>query len=568
MKKEIKPDIYITYEMVFDEEPLSISDYLKEIDRKWLIDTALYIIYSEDKLKYFSEYTNRFFSKQNHPFVKGVLDKLNKYLTRNNNDIANFVPHSYFILSESTGLELLKQVFSIQNFSKSLPQVFQEQYLFKAILLINKELGKTNVSEEFDANENYTDLFYAKSLVCNFINNHERLILKPGFLSFLQIIKGYYFFKFCEDPKLQQHIDKFLENNGFNSWKQYIYNAIHLILYPLKNETGHFPIIKLNERLEGYKYLHAHSFSIDSIIPIEKNIDYTFFKTYPLIELDKRTFLPIGAIFCINHLYKSVYFELRKINEEFDDTIKIKGFLQYITTEFSERYLFDRFIENTLNKQRGIKLSDDDCKNINPRKNNRPDYYFRNGNNVFLFENKDIKIANFIVNSKDYGQIGNELNKKLIEKAGVNQLVKHIVAIEKRQFVWDANLPKHPRIYPILVIDDSSLCVPGLNYILNDAFQSQMKNQDVKIKVFPLVVIELDTLIAYANYFKTGRIKLKDLIDEYYKYIKRCKVKVAPDQILYEVYHRFFPFYTFVSKEIMGQPYEETLFNQICNELK
>lgn len=114
--------------------------------------------------------------------------------------------------------------------------------------------------------------------------------------------------------------------------------------------------------------MHAHSFSADYVIPTSENCDYTFFKTYPLIEIDKQTFLPINAIFCINHLYRSVYFEFNKINASFDNSVKIKGFPTYITTEFSEKYLFYKFVKNTLYKQRGIKLTGDDCKKLFPKK--------------------------------------------------------------------------------------------------------------------------------------------------------------------------------------------------------
>ena len=565
---KIEPNIYITYEMVFSDEPLPISAYLKELDKNWLIRFALFIIYSGGKFKTLNNYVTTFFCKQNHDFVKSVLDIMSNHYAKTLNDPTNIIPRTYFILSESTGLELLKQIFSISNFTNVLPQTTQEQYLFKAILLINSNISETNVLEEFDDNKNFTNLYYAKSLVCNFINNHERLNLKSEFISVLQIIKGYYFFKFCEKSKLQPHLTQFLKNNGFQSWTQYLYNAIQLILYPLQNENNKFPVIKLNERLEGYNYLHAHSFSADYVIPTSENCDYTFFKTYPLIEIDKQTFLPINAIFCINHLYRSVYFEFNKINASFDNSVKIKGFPTYITTEFSEKYLFYKFVKNTLYKQRGIKLTGDDCKKLFPKKDKEPDFYHRDGNNIFLFENKDIKINKDILNSKDYNKIGDELNKKLVRKVGVDQLVEHIKAIDARNFIWDKKLPKHPRIYPILVLDDSLLCVPGLSYILNDALQSQLKKCDVKTKIYPLVVIELDTLISYATYFKTGKIHLKKLIEDYYSYLQRCRKKVAPEEILYEVYHKFFTFYTFVSQEIINKPFDDSLFNQICNELQ
>ena len=235
---------------------------------------------------------------------------------------------------------------------------------------------------------------------------------------------------------------------------------------------------------------------------------------------------------------------------------------------FFIRLLFYKFVKNTLYKQRGIKLTGDDCKKLFPKKDKEPDFYHRDGNNIFLFENKDIKINKNVINSKDYNKIGDELNKKLIKQVGVDQLVEHIRAIDARNFIWDMKLPKHPRIYPILVLDDSLLCVPGLNYILNDALQSKLKECNVKAKIYPLVVIELDTLISYATYFKTGKIHLKKLIEDYYSYLQRCRKKVAPEEILYEVYHKFFPFYTFVSQEIINKPFDDSLFNQICNELQ
>lgn len=78
---------------------------------------------------------------------------MNNHYAKTLNDPTNIIPRTYFILSESTGLELLKQIFSISNFTNVLPQTTQEQYLFKAILLINSNISETNVLEEFDDNK-------------------------------------------------------------------------------------------------------------------------------------------------------------------------------------------------------------------------------------------------------------------------------------------------------------------------------------------------------------------------------------------------------------------------------
>ena len=79
--------------------------------------------------------------------------------------------------------------------------------------------------------------------------------------------------------------------------------------------------------------------------------------------------------------------------------------------------------------------------------------------------------------------------------------------------------------------------MPGLNYILNDEFQKQLRALDIKIKVHPLVIVELDTLIAFLTDFEKGVVQFKDTIDGYYKYLKRCKMHVPPEEVIYEVFH-------------------------------
>lgn len=131
-----------------------------------------------------------------------------------------------------------------------------------------------------------------------------------------------------------------------------------------------------------------------------------------------------------------------------------------------------------------------------------------------------------------------ELQKKLINKHGVEQLIYNIKRINDKAFIWDSQIPNNPRIYPILVIDDNSLCVPGLNYILNEAFQKQIKDYNIRIKVYPLILVELDTLIAFKNYFQSNSVRFKRILDKYYDYIATNK-KTRASYIYFENISRF-----------------------------
>ena len=139
---------------------------------------------------------------------------------------------------------------------------------------------------------------------------------------------------------------------------------------------------------------------------------------------------------------------------------------------------------------------------------------------------------------------------------------------ENKTFKWDSNLPNKPKIYPVLVIDDSSLCAPGLNYILNEVFQQQLKCNNIKLKVYPLAIVELDTLIAFANHFQHPDVRFKKLLEQYYDYISRNKRPKKIEQLMREVLHKYFPFYIFMSQEIVKTPFDNTTFEEVLDEVR
>lgn len=564
--------IYIDYGMIFSDEPFSIHDYLKNIDRHMLICVAMKLIYSGDMFSEYKAYCADFFCAGNNHFANDCCQRLYEHI-REKKEITNLNPSATYILtSQSTALELLRQTFAIEisDFATNVPQILQEQYLFKAILLINQTIGYWEESLEYESKGGITDLYVAKSLICSTLNNFESSNLRVEYVAMLQIIKGYHFFKYCENSKVKEHLSEFLTNNNVKSWQEYLYNAMNLIMYPLQNKNGSFPVIALNSNRDGEMFLRAHSFKEETLVSLAENMDYTYFKTHPLIEMKDGTYVPISTTFCINHIYKSVYFELRRINDTFKDTpnyLKGQDLLRILTTEFSEQTLFDEYIRNTLHKHHGIKLSDKDCKQ-RLAVGNEPDFYCRDGNNIMLFENKDIKIRDNIISSKRYDLLEKELHKKLIDEKGLPQLICNIKQIENKTFKWDSHIPNHPKIYPILVIDDSALCVPGLNYILNEEFQKQLKDNNIKVKVYPLAIVELDTLITFSNYFYSSGVRFNKLLEQYYKYISGCKRTRKIEQIMREVYYKHFPFYIFISQEVTKRPFDNIIFENICDELR
>ena len=106
------------------------------------------------------------------------------------------------------------------------------------------------------------------------------------------------------------------------------------------------------------------------------------------------------------------------------------------------------------------------------------------------------------------------------------------------------------------------------NYILNKALQNQLNEAEIDIKVFPLVLLELDSLIAFGTKFEKGEYKLKDVIDRYYVFQTRVPRKVPINNLLKEIFQKFFPFYYFILTEIDYHPFDDTLFKEICEYLR
>lgn len=152
----MEPKIYITYDLIFDDDPLEIHQYLKGVSRDNLIKFALLLIQSRGKYEYLGDYISAFFCRENESFIEKVLTGIYKHTLKDKTKNQDIIPKSYLIVSETTGLELLRQVYSIsiESFETTQTQAIQEQNLFKAILLINEKISKIDVKKEYTEKEN------------------------------------------------------------------------------------------------------------------------------------------------------------------------------------------------------------------------------------------------------------------------------------------------------------------------------------------------------------------------------------------------------------------------------
>lgn len=101
----------------------------------------------------------------------------------------------------------------------------------------------------------------------------------------------------------------------------------------------------------------------------------------------------------------------------------------------------------------------------------------------------------------------------------IKQLVKNIKALIDEDFIWDKKAcPK--RIYPILVLGNQNYLNYGITYILNRFFSKELHDQNIVSKsVSELVIVDLDTLILYADFF--AKNSFERIVKEYFAKIKK-----------------------------------------------
>ena len=159
-----------------------------------------------------------------------------------------------------------------------------------------------------------------------------------------------------------------------------------------------------------------------------------------------------------------------------------------------------------------------------------PDYYVRNNNKIFVFESKDSLLNAALKESGDYASIEIELIKKFYQDGkdakAINQLLAFIKSLLTKTFLkWDNTYKLDTaRIYPIIIIHDRQLDVPGLNKIINFWYFNELeklkKEVEIKSKIYPITIITASTLILAHELFLDRRLLFEEMIEWYHEFTK------------------------------------------------
>jgi hypothetical protein len=462
----------------------------------------------------------------NESINKNIIKRVSKYCFNKN------INEKPGVVSREGSLKLAEIILSnkenlIDQNNNPKNDDLDEINLFKSFLLINKEIN--NKQKLFTPEVTNNTEKIAQMIISMSFSTSDLGVLENNDYEFKKLV-------FCAIERFEILVKFLNSNDEYKYLEKDLYKHFNLnSIYDLRKHVKYlfFMLLELKTK-NSFKFVVEDDESklfLNSLISnkIEIEDDFTSLKQYPIYKLDDKTYSIIDNFFIVDKFYKSVRFILKNsFNRKNNLPDKDRTFFSFFNTKFSEEFLMKDVLDRLFNKKYFVKKKD------NKNKSNEPDYYLRHNKRIYLFESKDVLIKREIKSSGDIEKILNVLKEKFLitnkgVSIGIGQLVNSIYQIVENNFEFDdfANQKNKFIIYPILLVNDRILEIPGINYILNQWYLKSIKDK-VKDKfdinyIKPLTIIDIDTIIFGLDYFSKNDKIFREFIDIHLKEMNTIK---------------------------------------------
>lgn len=509
----------LEFEHIFpDENAKEIIEYLKLVTKEALLEIIGFAnTYPQPNFDNFIA---------NEKLREDIINRVSKYIFENN------IKRKPEVVSREGSLKLAEIILSnkenlIDQNNNPKNDDLDEINLFKSFLLINKLINskqKLTTSEDIDNREKLAQMMISMSFSTSDLGIFKDSDCEFGKLVFCAIERFEILIKFLNSSDEYKYLeeDLYIHFNvaSIDELRKHI-KFLFAKLLELKKENI-FKFVVEDE--ESKLFLNS---LISNKIDIEE--DFTSLKQYPLYKLNNDTYSIIDHFFIVDKFYKSVRFLLKdSFNRKNNLPDNDRTFFSFFNTKFSEEFLMKDTLDRLFNKQYFVK------KKENVTKPNEPDYYSRHNKRVYLFESKDVLIKKEVKSSGDIEKILKAIEEKFLITnkgiaIGIGQLIHSIYQIVENIFEYDdfVNQKKKLTIYPILLVNDRILEIPGINYILNKWYLESIKGK-LKDKFDPnyiksLTIIDIDTIIFGLDYFTKNDNHFREFIDSHLKEINTVR---------------------------------------------
>lgn len=500
----------LEFEHVYpEEEQIEIIEYLKLITKETLLNIIGFAnTYPQPNFDNFSS---------NLDIRNEIISRVIDYCRKNK------IKGKPRLVSRESSLKLAEIIFSnkeilIDNNNNPKNIDLDEINLFKSFLVINKEVNskqKLTTSENVENRESLAQMMIAMSLSASDLGVFEDSTFELGKLVYCAIERFEMLIKFLNSDSEYQYLTddicSYFKVKSIDELRKHVKYLFSQLLILKTTNSYKFTVDDENSKL-----------FLDTLISNKIDIveDFTTLKKYPLYKIDNEIYSVIDHFFVVDKFYKSVRFILKEsFNKKHGLSDKDRTFFDFFNTKFSEEFLMKKILDRIFCQKYFVK------KHKNTNKLNEPDYYIRHNKRIFLFENKDNLIAGDIKSSGNINKILDIFEDKYFETKGkpigIGQLINSISQIVENNFDYDdhVNTKKNFTIYPVLLVNDRILEIPGVNYILNQWYLKSIKEK-LKEKynsnfIKNLTIIDIDTIIFGSDFFTKRDNNFKDFFENH-----------------------------------------------------
>ena len=563
--------IIIKFSEIFSDAPLPTSSYLKGIKKSLVVQASAHLaaMLNSQGVPEQEEFICNFFSPENVNFAQRLILRLRYLQGLGHNKVT--------LTTIPTCLALIEYCSENVEEEDTQTTAESERNLLAAILTLNEKRTKDEMKASNSTKDRTGKHRPAELLFSHFCPTSDLEYCDGKELFFCSVTKAIMLFEFLESqPRLRILFESFLSHYNCRDWKAYMHQIIPIGLSIMsKPNPGSLKLNISNDELfeANIAFLKKFTLALDKV----NMTDFTSLRAYPFYQLSGSDFLVIYDAFVLDVIFKGLYFKLNYLSKMMEEENKI-DFRPHYTLQFSERCLVYTIMRNIF--QEDVILSSGEEMEMQGIMG-APDFYARDGENIFLFESKDILMDAETKASYNYERYEKFLKSRLFEKTkkkgrtaneGVKQLIESVNKVFRKELPDKDYDEKKIHIYPVLVLHDRFWNIAGLNQILNKWFResidlTKFSGLDSQ-QLHPLVVVTTDSLLVYENLFSQRKISLKEVFDEYYKVVEYSNKKVIYESEMESVFMKQHqPFSMFLRNYVIDKGFDNDLPNLLLQKL-
>lgn len=519
--------LLVDFSDVFTETSLPIETYLAGISRLRRLQCVAHLLGYLSQVpaaeRDYKTDMEQIFAPHNRPFATVVYHKMRHLAQRTGAKVS--------FLHPKVVLQLYGYCFELPDCpdTQSRPEV--ERNIYKACLALNGPYIRQQDQAMADANRLLPTHRLAALALAGTFSDFELVNHRLPNIAILQLMKSVRFFEFMEgEVRFHPLLQAFLQRFGCQDWPEY-FRKLGGVIKPVIQATkpGRIAVeLASNADFEANRAFLRH-FTLPEDLPLDQ-ADFTSLRATPLCEEEPGTFALVYPVLVLEALHKGLYFQFSAANRTLPKGQREPDWRSVYCDLFSEQYLLYLLLD-AIFQGRGLALSGRAIfDGWQLKGQSEPDYYFRHDNRAVLFESKDVLVQKDAKAGHDFPTYLDEVRKKFYEDEkqhpkAARQLANNVARLLRHKLPFDTDFdPAELTIYPVLVVHDRLYNQPGLNVVVNDWFQEELAKLEQEglpvHNVRPLIIIDADTLLAYHEDFRDGRLVFEDVLEEYVAYLR------------------------------------------------